>query len=407
MLGSMYLYIYQTNIVLKVIFMDKRHITLLVLSLIFCIVGATMVDAATYNIDSPDIKVIAEEISPEPVEPGQDLTVKIRVRNDGGAIAENVYVKLNTSYPFYVKTESNNFAEKKTLCVGCSIDNTYYLNVDANAKSGLYPLQVEIYQDDLIIKVRETINIKIVGKPDLVLETLPINQNFSSGEKFILRMNIKNIGTGTARNIKVSPDSENVLMLGSNLNLIKEIEAGREISAEIEFIIKDSLEPDTYKFPIKMGYVDEQGNSYEDSVEIGINVLNRAEISFQSIKITPAMPKIGDEVRMEGIIENTGKGSADKVTVELIIGDKIYKTFIGQLKADDDAPFYFDVNPQGVGMQTATLRISYYDDFGLHNYETSISKEVGKPTNNLLLIFIVLAVIVGVFLYIKRKKAKK
>jgi len=111
-------------------------------------------------------------------------------------------------------------------------------------------------------------------------------------------------------------------------------------------------------------------------------------------------------VHMEGIIENTGKGDANKVTVELITEDKTYKAFIGQLKSDDDAPFYFDVKPESVGMQTARLKVSYQDDFGDHTYETEISKEVGKPTNNLIIIIIIILIIVaGIFyFYFKRKR---
>jgi len=341
------------------------------------LISITSVFASAYNTDSPDIRVIAEEISPEPVEPGQDITVKIRLINEGGDSAEDVSLKLNAGYPFFIKTESNNFENKRTLCVGCSIDNTYYLVVDANAKSGLYPLDFEIYRDDITIKPIDTINIKIVGKPDIILETEIIESNISSGDKFTLNFDAKNIGTGIARNIKVIPQSDDILMLGSNINLINEINPEKIISFNLEFIVKESLVPDTYKFPITLEYIDEQGSSYETSFDIGVNVLDRAYISFQSIKITPTIPSLVDEVHMEGIIENTGTGDANKVTVDLITSEgKTYKAFIGQLKADDDSPFYFDTKPESVGMQTAVLRVSYYDDFGFHSYETSIDKEV-------------------------------
>ena len=371
------------------------------------LISITSVFASAYNTDSPDIRVIAEEISPEPVEPGQDITVKIRLINEGGDSAEDVSLKLNAGYPFFIKTESNNFENKRTLCVGCSIDNTYYLVVDANAKSGLYPLDFEIYRDDITIKPIDTINIKIVGKPDIILETEIIESNISSGDKFTLNFDAKNIGTGIARNIKVIPQSDDILMLGSNINLINEINPEKIISFNLEFIVKESLVPDTYKFPITLEYIDEQGSSYETSFDIGVNVLDRAYISFQSIKITPTIPSLVDEVHMEGIIENTGTGDANKVTVDLITSEgKTYKAFIGQLKADDDSPFYFDTKPESVGMQTAVLRVSYYDDFGFHSYETSIDKEVRKPTNNLIIaIIVILVVLAGMgFFYYKKKK---
>lgn len=379
-------------------------LVLLVISLFsVSIVSASL---SSYETDSPYLRITAEEVDPEPVEPGQDVTVKIRLINEGGEFANNVSLKLNADYPFFVKTDSNNFENKKTLCVSCSVDNTYYLIVDANAKSGVYPLDFDIYYNDIIIKSSDTINIKVVGKPDIILETTNLEINVSSGDKFVMTFETKNIGTGVARNIKVTPQSDNILMIGSNINLIDELLPEKTISFNAEFIVKDSLTPDTYKFPMGLEYVDEQGNTYENTIYVGINVLNRADIGFQSIKISPSTPTIVDEVKMEGIIENTGKGDANKVTVELITGDKNYKAFIGQLKADDDAPFYFYVKPESAGMQTARLEVSYQDDFGDHIYETTISKEVGKPANNLIIVAIVIVlVIAGIsYFYFKRKR---
>ena len=374
------------------------------------VISLMSVSVNAYSTDSPYLQVVAEEVSPEPVEPGQDLTVKIRLINEGGETAEDVSLKLIANYPFFVKTESNNFEDKQSLCVDCSIENTYYLFVDANAKSGLYPLEFEIYRDGLVITPEDTINIKVVGKPDIILESRSLEKNISSGDKFTLNFDARNIGTGIARNIKITPQSDNILMLGSNINIISEINPEKTISFSSEFIIKDSLTPDTYKFPIQIEYVDEQGNTYKTSFDIGVNVLNRADIGFQSIKVTPTTPTLVDEIHMEGIIENIGTGEANKVTVELITAEgKTYKAFIGQLKADDDSPFYFDTKPESVGMQTATLKVSYYDDFGFHSYETTIDKEVGRPTNNLITVIIVALVVLGgiAYFYFKKKKAKK
>ena len=411
MLGAKYLYTARSNIVqsseVTIMKSGYRSMLVIIISLI-CISAASA--ANTHNTDSPYLRVIAEGVSPEPVEPGQDATVKIRLINEGGETAEDVSLKLNAAYPFFVKTESNNFENKRTLCAGCSIDNVYYLVVDANAKSGLYPLDFEIYIGDEIIKPSDTISIKVVGRPDIILETGPIEANVSSGDRFTISFDTRNIGTGIARNIKIIPQSDKILMLGSNINLIDKISPDDAVSFSSEFIVKESLEPDTYKFPVKLEYADEQGNNYEVSFDVGVNVLNRAGIDFQSIKITPTAPTLTDEVHMEGIIENTGTGDADKVVVELITSKgKTYKAFIGQLKSDEDSPFYFDVKPESTGMQAASLKVSYYDDFGFHSYVTSVHKEVRKPTSNLIATVIVLTIVLtgtGYFYY-KKKRARK
>ena len=368
------------------------------------------VSANIYNTDSPSINIVAEEISPEPVEPGQDLTIKIRISNDGSVTAEDVKFKLNATYPFFIKTESHDFDNIGNLCAGCSVDNTYYLVVDADAKSGIYPLNFEIYSKQYTYKPGDTINIKVAGKPDLILETKQIEKNISSGDIFKIEFDIKNIGTGVARNIKITPLSDNILMIGSNIYLINELKPDETSSFDSEFIIKESLKPDTYKFPVKLSYVDEQGNHYESSFDIGVNILERADIYFQSIKITPPFPTLVDQIHMEGIIENTGTGNADNVVVELITpSNKSYKSFIGQLKSDDDAPFYFDVKPESVGIQTAILKVTYIDDFGTHTIKTTINKDVKRPANNLVKILVILIIVILLtgYFYLKRKKSRK
>lgn len=385
------------------------RILIIYILLILLIAISTSVLATAYNTDSSSLKLLLEEVTPEPVEPGQDVTVKIRIINEGGETAQDVSVNLNTDYPFYLKTTSDDPEKTKDLCVGCSMDNTYYLIVNADAKSGLYPLTFDISYGDVVVRTSETIDIKIVGKPDILLQTINKDTNVTSGEKFNLEMQFNNIGTGIARNIKIIPKSEDIMMLGSNMNLVSELLPDEQKMITSEFIIKESLEPDTYKFPITLEYVDEQGNSYTESFDIGINVLNKADIGIQSIKTTPTSPTLLDQVHLEGILENTGKGEANKVTIELITENKKYQAFVGQLKADDDAPFYFDAKPEQAGINTATLKISYYDDFGYHEIETTLEKEVQRPNNTLLIIiviFVIAGVVIGYFLY-KRKKSKK
>lgn len=367
-----------------------------------------LVSASTYNTGHPDLELLLEEVTPEPVEPGQDVTVKIRIINEGGDAAEDVSVKLNTEEAFYLKTTSDDPKKTKNLCVGCSMDNTYYLSVDSDAKSGMHPLTFRISTSDINITPKETVDIKVVGKPDILLETKGMDKNVTSGDIFDIKFNVKNIGTGVARDVKIIPDSDKIFMPGSNVHLIDELGPEKNKEFTSEFIIKESLIPDTYSFPISMKYTDEEGNSYTKSSNIGINVLDKAEIGIQSIKTNPTTPTLSDEIQLEGILENTGKGEANKVKIELVYGNKEYKSFIGQLEADDDSPFFFNVKPEHAGTNTAKLKISYHDDFGSHEIETTLENEVQKPKNNVLIILVILGVvgiIIGYFFY--RKKAKK
>lgn len=361
--------------------------------------------ASTYKTDDPHLKLLLEEVSPEPVEPGQDVTVKIRIVNDGGDTAEDVSVKLNADYPFYLKTTSDDPKKTKDLCVGCSMDNTYYLTVDADAKSGLYPLTFEIIKGETSKEPAETVDVKVVGKPQAILKTEHIEGNVAPGDKFSINFTLENIGTGIARNVRISPESEKIMMLGSNVHVVNELYPGKKISFTLDFTTKEELTPETYKFPVNLQYSDEQSSPYTDTFHLGTRVLEKADVGIQSIKITPSMPSTSDQVHLQGIIENTGSGEANDVTVELIKEDKRHKAFLGQLKADDDAPFYFDTKPDESGTNKVKLKISYRDEFGAHQFEETLEQEVREPKNNLFYVLAVLFVVaIGLGYYFYRRK---
>ncbi|ABE51842.1 COG1361 S-layer family protein [Methanococcoides burtonii] len=377
---------------------------IILLSVILVLTTIPLASSSSVN----GIVVTTLETTPQLVEPGNDVTVKIRISNEGVQTIDDFVVKLDANYPFYLKSESNNFNQKRTLSVGSSIDNTYYLIVDTDAKSGIYQLEFEIHVDDVILKPSDNnVYIKVVGKPDLTLKT-NINSTLSPGETFPLQIEVQNVGTGIAKNIKIIPRSDDILMLGSNLKVIKNVEPNDNSSIECNFIVKDSLDPDSYKFPIDLEYLDEQGNYYSDSYYVGINVLNKADIGIQNIKIEPSQITPLDEIHIQGMVENTGKGDAKNVIVELISEDENHKSFIGQLKSDDDAPFYFDLSPESAGSKEFNINITYNDDFGPHRIDNTIEIEVNRPKTNIALILGFLALIavsiVYYFGYMKKKE---
>ena len=379
---------------------NLQHIGLFMGILLLFVISTSMVCSAGVN----GIGITTIEITPQPAEPGNDVTLKIRVINEGMRSIEYFSVKIDVTYPFYLKSESKNFENKRTLSVGSSIDNTYYLTVDSNASSGIYPIKFDIYVDDVILNPSDNnVYVQIIGKPDLTIKTDAIDK-ISPGYTFPLQLSVKNIGTGIAKNIKISSESESVLMLGSNIELINKIMPAETSQAKCNFIVKNDLDPDAYQFPVKLEYIDEQGNNYTLIYNIGINVLNRAEIGIQSIKITPTQITPLDEVHIAGIIENTGNGDARQVFVQLATEEGNYKSFVGQLKSDDDAPFYFDLNPGSAGKKNFNLTISYSDDFDSHKVHQTIPLEVNRPKSNLILALALIAIIAGPVIYLVLKK---
>ncbi|MDW7730895.1 MAG: S-layer protein, partial [Methanolobus sp.] len=200
--------------------------------------------------------------------------------------------------------------------------------------------------------------------------------------------------------------SESILILGSNIELIGQIMPTETSEIESSFIAKNDLNPNAHQFPITLKYIDELGANHTSTYNIGINILNRADIGIQSIKINPTQITPLDEVHIAGIIENTGNGAAEQVVVELENEDKSYKSFIGQLRSDDDSPFYFDIDPGSVGEKNLNITMHYTDDFGSHQIQQSIPMEVERPKTNIILIIallIVIAIPVAYFVHKRRR----
>lgn len=403
MISHALIYIYKILPNNKVSFMkiNTRNITvfMLILSLI---IGTSIVSSAKIS----GIGINAMEVTPLPAEPGNDVTLKIRVTNEGVQKIEDFSVKINVTYPFHLKSESKNFENKRTLSVGSYVDNIYYLTVDADAISGLYPVEFDIYVNDVILNPSDNnIYIQVVGKPDLTIKADAID-NIAPGDTFPLKISVNNIGTGLAKNVKVISESESILILGSNIALIEKIMPAETSQIESSFIAKNDMHPDAHQFPITLKYIDELGANHTSTYNIGINILNRADIGIQSIKVNPTQVTSLDEVHITGIIENTGNGAAEQVVVELKNEDTSYKSFIGQLRNDDDSPFYFDIDPGSAGKKDLNITIYYNDDFGSHNIQQSIPMEVERPKTNIILVIallIVIAIPVAYLVYKRRR----
>jgi hypothetical protein len=178
----------------------------------------------------------------------------------------------------------------------------------------------------------------------------------------------------------------------------------------MQFISNKDLIANSYKFLINLEYLGEKQSSFNNSYSIGVNLLGKAELALQNIKMDPLNPTIKEKLDFEGIIENTGTGEADNVSIELSISDeKTYKYFIGQLKKDDDAPFYFqEIKLDSAGNKDIILKINYKDDFGSYEKKIILNKEVKNSNSSLLLVIVIVSLLVlGSFFYFFKTKKKK
>lgn len=380
---------------------------LLIIAIVL-ILGCAPVLAQFKFTATSNINIIIEGVTPEPVEPGQDVTVKVRVYNSGGATAKNVDLKLAAEYPFYLKTEGQEFADSKDICDGCSKDNSYYLVVDADAKSGLYPVKFTAFVDQQL-KVEKEVDIRVTGVPDIIFESESVDGLIKPGEAFSTEITLSNIGTGKARNIKIIPQSKDFITLGSGLHVVDELKPDQDAKIPLEFSVGEDVDPDSYNIPISLIFLDENGVSRNFTENLGVKLADHAEVYLQNIKTIPPSIDVGETFTLQIRVENVGSGDAKNVQAVLlspIRGNK--ETYIGRLEKDDDAPGIFTLRPLWPGKTNNRIIISYSDDFGQHQVSEAFALNVGMKSVTIALVIVLLLVILGFIGYfLFRRKHEK
>jgi hypothetical protein len=379
--------------------------------LCFMLLLGTSMAAANTGGRLPNLYVVVDHITPEPVEPGQEVTAKLRVSNDGGATADAVSLSVKSEFPFYVKTKSSTLGETSSLCVGCSLESTFYLAVDPAAISGAYPLDLEIHTGDAVIMPSETLTIQVRGTPDLVMEAKPYPKPLEPNDHFDYALSLENIGTGTARNIKITSDSSSFVLLGSGIVTLDELHAGAHEELLLPFQISESLIPDTYTVPITLSFLDEQNTVYNTSQYLGFKILHRAELAIQSLKVDPPRPAAGEDIEIKLRIQNAGYGTAENVKVELnsaLEGNK--KTFLGKIESKDDSLAIFTLAAPDMEEAKVTATISYKDDLGTTEVveDFAIPVEIGSGVGAFpVIVGLIVLLIFAYFAYRRFGKAKR
>ena len=367
----------------------------LILILLAVMIALPMTNAAYLNI-------IVNSVQPQPAQPGNDLTIQITYSNTQAA-NDHIYASLDLSYPFSLKTSTEPFENGFDLCSLCSRTNTYYIHVDASAKSGIYPVLIRSGRENEFLR---TINVTVVGKPNLILSSDAI-ANATPSKAFDLNVRVSNIGTGVAKQISISSPSSNFVTLGGSISTIETVLPNASSVASFRMSPNTDLNAGSYNIPFNLQYSDELGTGYNVTQNIGIQIVNEGELNIESIKVAAVsgVPTAGKSVSIIVRLENVGHGNADSIEAELTCDGQKSSAFLGQLKRNEDAPAVFDMTLRNGGKQPCTLLTNYRDDLGPHavtsNFDISISNP-DFPFGSVILVII----IAGLVYYFAKKRRK-
>ncbi len=351
-----------------------------------------------YDTENPVISASAESITPYPVEPGLDFSIQLRVYNDGGEKAENVSIGFLKSNAFFLTGKDDDFDKPFSLCTGCSKDNIYYFTVLPDVKSGEYPLIFKIKEGNVIYE--EKIFVRVIGQPDIIFEANLLEDAVMPDSSFDVELNIKNVGTGIARNIKIVPQTQGFVMEGANLLFIEEIKPDDSVKETVHFMVSDSNLPGPQKLAFTLIYKDEKSTSYSLEQSLGIKLLNKVNLDIAAVMIDPQPIIKGKNTIVTVRIENLGEGKAENIQVFLendgFKGQS--KAYIGKLDEDEDAPAVFSLIPSKSGRQNFTVKVTYEDDEGKHELIDTLELSVLEDLKKWFMIFLIGGFCVLVFI---------
>jgi hypothetical protein len=381
--------------------MNKLHITTIaVFALIFMIAPA-----------SAEIEIVLDQLSPQPVEPGQDITLSVRLENQFNDI-ENVMLEILPDSPIKLKNENDRIINEGRMIKYGAVTETYLLHVDPLASSGEYEIEFRIRWsgNDMMRETNQTFKVLVRGAPQLMISNITINpQSISPKDMFDLMFTVSNAGTGMAREAQVSTDTSNLpfVSLDADTKVIRRLDPGENIQLNYTIQVKDKTEISSYPIPIKMDYKDENGKNISSKSFAGIRVLGKADLMISDLMIEPPNPAIGDLVTVNMRIENSGTGEAKSVKVKLDAPSEGTRTaFLGKIKPDDDAPGIFTFYAARDGNIPISASIEYEDDLGWRAVTESLDLHVYKQNENSMMAPIVVAVpVIGsIAYYLSRRK---
>ncbi len=320
---------------------------------------------------APRIEIDLVNQKPYPAEPGKNVFLEIEIKNTGLETARDKVVELDVKEPFRLLPGIDKIKTFSIIGAGDSVKATYELAVDDKSISSDYTLDFKVYSS-LDKKSYSTypIKVRVNGKAKLVFEEVKTEPaELEPGSRVTLFVDIKNIGTGTAKQLQLEFNNTAILIpiLDRGQAYLGDLLPGQTKGVYFEIGIDSSAEMKTYIAPIAAIYTEDGGEELTKDFSIGLPVTGSVLLDIINVEIEQEKAKLKVE------IANKGTADANKIEARLLVDNKtVGVDYTSQLKPSKKATFsfpYVNGNSQlqlvykvtGVGEKQITKDISFSD----------------------------------------------
>lgn len=296
---------------------------------------------------------------------------------------------------------------------------------------------------------------QVKNKPKLIISQYSFEPaNPLAGEEFKMDLSFFNTNQDkSVRNIKISlsssegapsPQAEGMGQQAqaggssvftpvgsSNTFYIDRIDPKSTISKSVRLITPSSLPTKNYSLVATFEYEDKDGNQYASQETIGIPIVQESKLSTSEV-VFQDMAFVGMPIDGEIQFYNTGKDTLNNLMarVEGDFDDISLEEYVGNFESGKSSSYYFTISPKEAGQQKGKIIFTYEDQLGktrtvekdfklnveedvpmdpeLENQaEVEEKKAFNMPGPFFFLGILVLAVIIGVAIFQRKKRLKE
>ncbi len=362
----------------------------------------------------------------------RNVEIQFTLQNNKDTAVDNVKIYLFLNYPFSASIPPNNklgelsypgylvssqgsgdeYTQYFDLAPGTAHKTFFKIDVDRNAKYGLYDIPYTIYYSQ---NNEYTGKLTLAVKGDTLIEVKSVqvasnNSQVEPGDVFKIGVQIENVGDNGIKWLRLSLDPQDKALVpisSDSERVFRDITQGSKGEAEFWFSLEKDAVAKNYPIDLLLNYMDERGVEYNETKLVGIVAAGRANLDIAKKTTEPAMIKENEPFTLTVKIENTGTGDAKGVAARIespLEGDTL--AYLGEIKKDDYSNAIFTLNAAKSEKENGILRLTYEDDFGKHEVQKDIILIVnpGNKQDPLPAIVGVITVVVGIILWKRWKR---
>jgi len=323
-----------------------RKMNKLLIVLVLFILSAGFVWAA----EKPGgVKITLINQEPDPVGPGEYLTLRFKIENLGTKPISNLYVKLDPSYPFSLDNPEDAIKFVGNLWGGLEGDYgvvvKYSVRVADDAAEGVNKIRLEYKSDEsnLWTELEFDVNVRAIFDQVFVKEIDVEPEVIHAGDEANITFTLVNLGDTTMKDITLGLDFTSasipfVPYTELSEKRIKTLKPGQVGKLRFRIRADPNADSKLYKIPVTLQYTDMINNKYTKSDVLGLEIGGKPSLLVELEESAVLTPGSTGEI----VISIVNNGETDVKFLEVVVGESEEYVliegatqYIGNLDSDD------------------------------------------------------------------------